>query len=400
LAGGAIAIAAWVFSFAGRVIDAPEMPVARVARGDVSAWIASNGKVEPTEPHVIVAHLDGFVREVLVSEGAVAAPGQLLLTLDDTALRAQLAQAKEELLAAQEQLRIANAGGNAEERAKLEEDLHRADAELVKLGRDCDSLRRLVAKQAATPDELAQAALALEQAEAQQQFLVRKRGDLQQRASFDARRAGLLAERARQTILSLEEQLRSTRVAAPVAATIYRLPVRVGQHVQIGDSLAEVADLSRVRVRAFIDEPELGSMAEGQAVVVTWDALAGRSWTGRTEQVPKSVVARGGRSVGEVLCSVDNDDMQLLPNINVDVRVRTLVRPHAVTVPRAAVRVAGTQRYVYLVKDHRLERQPVTVGIASTTEYEVLQGLSEGDLVALPGELEPRDGMTVRSTVR
>jgi HlyD family secretion protein len=400
LAGVAVAIAAGGIAFATRMVDAPEMPAARVARGDVSAWIATNGKVEPTEPHVTVAHLDGFVREVLVTEGAVAAPGQLLLTLDATELRAQLAHAREELLAAQEQMRIATAGGSAEELAKLEEDLRRTDAELVKLGRDRDSLLRLVEKQAATPDELTQAALALEQAEAQRQFLVRKRGDLQQRASFDARRAGLLATRARQTILSLEEQLRSTRVAAPVAATVYRLPVRVGQHVQIGDSLAEVADLSRVRVRAFIDEPELGSVAVGQVVVVTWDALAGRSWTGRTEQVPKSVVPRGGRSVGEVLCSVDNGDMQLLPNINVDVRVRTQVRPHAVTVPRSAVRVAGDQRYVFLVKDHRLERRPITVGIASTSEYEVLQGLSEGDLVALPGEVEPRDGMTVRSTVR
>jgi len=398
--GVGIAGLAGVISFGARMIDAPEMAVARVARRDVSAWIETNGKVEPTEPHVIVAHLDGFVREVLITEGAVAAPGQLLVTLDATELRAQLARAREELLTAQEQSRIAINGGDADELAKLEQDLHRTGAELVKLGRDRDSLRRLVERQAATADELAQAVLALERAETERQFLVRKRGDLRQRASFDARRAGLLAERARQTILSLEEQLRSTRVAAPVAATIYRLPVRVGQHVQIGDSLAEAADLSRVRVRAFIDEPELGSVGVGQAVLVTWDALAGRSWAGRTEQIPKSVVPRGGRTVGEVLCSVDNADGQLLPNVNVDVRVRTQVRPKAVAVPRPAVRVAGNQRYVFLVKDQRLQRQPITVGIASTSEYEVLQGLSEGDLVALPGDVEPRDSMRVRSTVR
>ena len=332
--GVAIAVVAVGVVFAARMRDAPEISASRVVRKDVSAWIASNGKVEPTEPHVIVARLDGFVREVLVTEGASAAPGQLLLTLDATELRAQLAHAREELLAAQEQMRIATAGGSTEELAKLEEDLRRTDAELLKLGRDRDSLQRLVAKQAATPDELAQAALALERADAERQFLVRKRGDLQQRASFDVRRAGLVAERARQTILSLEEQLRSTRVAVPVAATVYRLPVRVGQHVQIGDSLAEVADLSRVRVRAFIDEPELGSVGVGQAVQVTWDGRPNRSWAGRVEQVPKSVVARGGRSVGEVLCSIDNDDLQLLPNINVDVRVRTRVRPDAVTAPR------------------------------------------------------------------
>jgi HlyD family secretion protein len=387
-------------SFATRAIDAPEMPTARVVRSDLSTWIVSNGKVEPIEPKVVVARLDSFVREVFVTAGALAVPGQPLLTLEATEVRAQLARTREEQLAAREQLRVATAGGNAEELAKLEADLQRTDAELSKLRRDRDLLERLVQKQAATPDELAQAALALERAGTERHFLERKRVDLGQRAGFDAQRAGLEVERARQTILSLESQLRSTQVTASEAGTIYSLPVKAGQLVHAGDPLAEMADLRHVRVRAFIDEPELGSIAVGQTVLITWDALAGRSWTGRTAQIPKSVVQRGGRSVGEVLCSVDNEDMTLLPNINVDIRVRVQVRPQALTVPRAAVRVAAEQRYVFLVKDHRLKRQPIKVGIASTGEYEVLEGLSDGDLVALPGEVEPRDGMTVRSTTQ
>jgi RND family efflux transporter MFP subunit len=213
-------------------------------------------------------------------------------------------------------------------------------------------------------------------------------------------RARLLTERAHQTILALEDQLRSTEVVATAAGTVYHLPVRAGQHVQAGDLLAEVADLHHVRVRAFIDEPELGSLASGQAVLITWDALPGRSWAGRTVQIPTSVVPRGGRSVGEVLCSVDNDQMKLLPNINVDVRVCSAVRSHVLTVPRSAVRAAGANRYVFLMQDHRLKRHPITVGIASTREYEVLEGLSDGDLVAIGGDVEPRDDMIVRSVVR
>jgi hypothetical protein len=115
-----------------------------------------------------------------LSPKALASPGQLLLTLDAAEIRAQLAHTREEQLAAQEHRRIAIAGGNAEELARLEGDLHRTDAELVKLGRDRDSQRRPVEKQAATPDELAQVALALERATAERQFFVRKCGDLQQ----------------------------------------------------------------------------------------------------------------------------------------------------------------------------------------------------------------------------
>jgi RND family efflux transporter MFP subunit len=380
--------------------EVPEMPVTRIVRKDVTAWITSNGQVEPREPHVIAARVDSFVREVHVAPGAMVTAGQSVLTLDATELRAQLARAREEELAAEEQLRIANAGGNAQEQARLESDVRRTDAERLKLVRDRDALQRLVERQAATLEDLAEASIAFERADAERQFLERKRDDLQQRARVDARRASLVAEQSGQTIRLLEDQLRSTAVAAPVAGTVYSVAVKVGQHVRIGDGLAEVADLHQVRVRAFIDEPELGSVGVGQEVLITWDALPGRSWAGRTERVPMAVVPRGGRSVAEVLCAVGNDDVRLLPNINVDVRLRQQSRSHVVAVPRAAVRAAGEERYVFLVRDRRLERRPIAVGIAGTSEYEVLEGLSEGDLVALPGEMALRDGMTVRSVIR
>jgi HlyD family secretion protein len=328
------------------------------------------------------------------------AAGQPVLTLDATELRAQLARAREEELAAEERMRIANAGGNAEEQARLESDVRRTDAERLKLGRDRDALQRLVGRQAATLEDLAEASMAFERADAERQFLERKRDDLQQRARVDARRASLVAEQSRQTMRLLEDQLQSTAVAAPVAGTVYSVAVKVGQHVRIGDVLAEVADLHQVRVRAFIDEPELGSVGVGQEVLITWDALPGRSWAGRTERVPKAVVPRAGRSVAEVLCAVGNDDVRLLPNINVDVRLRQQSRSHVVAVPRAAVRAAGEERYVFLVRDRRLERRPIAVGIAGTSEYEVLEGLSEGDFVALPGDMALRDGMRVGSVIR
>ena len=57
-----------------------------------------------------------------------------------------------------------------------------------------------------------------------------------------------------------------------------------------------------------------------------------------TQQIPKQVVPHGMRSVGEVLCSVDNGELELLPNINVEVTVLILERRDVVVVPRAAVR--------------------------------------------------------------
>jgi HlyD family secretion protein len=400
LGGAGIVAIAVGFAFTANSVGVPEVTVADVVRKDLSTWVSSNGRVEPVDPQLVVARMDTFVRSVSVTEGAAVVAGQPLITLDDADLRAQLARAREEYVAAQEQVRASTTDGGARELDRIEADLRRTDAELAKLRADRSSLERLVDRQAATRDELKQATVALEQAEAERDFLARRRADLQQRAGSESQRAALKAEQARQTIVTLEEQLRSTQVVAAAATTVYRLTVRRGEHVHVGDTLAELADLGQVRVRAFVDEPELGSIVSGQQVLIMWDALPGRSWAGRTTQVPAAVVPRGGRSVGEVLCSVDNRDRRLLPNINVDVRVRTSSRPSALVVPRTAVRGSGRTRYVFVVKDSRLQQQTVSLGIASTSDYEVLDGLSEGDRVALSIGGEARDGMAVRSGAR
>src|SRR5262245_43821029 len=329
----AVAVVAVGFAFSTNSAGAPVVTVAAVARKDLSAWISSNGRVEPIDPQLAVARIDTFVRTVFVTEGATVAPGQRLITLDDTDLRAQLARAREEYVAAQEQVRATNSDSGVRELDRIDADLQRTDAELTKLRADRSSLQRLVDRQAATRDELAQVTVALEQAEAEREFLARRRADWQQRARSEVQRAGFKAEQARQTILTLEEQLRSTQVVAAAGTTIFRLPAKLGQHVHAGDTLAELADLRRVRVRVFVDEPELGSILPGQEVLIAWDALPGRSWAGRTIQVPASVVPRGGRSVGEVLCSVDNRDLSLLPITHVDLRVSSTTRPLAIAAP-------------------------------------------------------------------
>jgi HlyD family secretion protein len=176
--------------------------------------------------------------------------------------------------------------------------------------------------------------------------------------------------------------------------------VKTGDYVKLGELLAEMADLHKVRVRAFIDEPEMGGLEPGLPVKITWDALPTRSWPGLTEMIPKQVVPRGSRSVGELLCSVDNDKLELLPNTNVNVRINSRERQNVLTVPRGTVETVGGQSFVFVVKSgvgtSVLQRHPIQVGIADATNYEVVSGLTQQDVIALPGDAEFRDGMAVR----
>ena len=141
--------------------------------------------------------------------------------------------------------------------------------------------------------------------------------------TLDANQAPLRCSKRRaKSRRSKKKCATATSPRRPTARSI-RLPVKTGDYVHVGDLLAEMANLHQVRVRAFIDEPELGALAPNEPVRITWDALPNRVWIGKTETIPKQVVARGARSVGELLCTVDNDKLELLPNINVNVRINS-----------------------------------------------------------------------------
>ncbi len=383
-------------------------PVAKImavkpVRENLVASVSSNGKVEPISPYVMRAQLDTFVEKVHVLEGQAVKKGQLLLELDVKDAAALLAQAQSRLLQAQDDLRAAQGGGRSDAAAKASGDLAKAIAEHDRVRRNHDALQRLIAQQAATKDELAANELELTKAQTDVDRQTAVKQEFDRAVKLDTGKYGLNVQQAQNEVAALNEKVRDGKITAPADGTLYSLPVRQGDFVKVGDLLAEMADLHKVRVRAFVDEPELGGLEPNEPVHITWDALPNRSWEGKTAVIPKQVVPRGSRSVGELLCSVNNEKLELLPNINVDVRISARERINVLTVPRSAVESDGGKRFVFVVKDgginvgkNSLERRPIAVGIADAANYEVLAGLSEGEMVALPGDFDLRDGMLVK----
>jgi HlyD family secretion protein len=380
-------------------------PVAKISatkpvRQNIVSSIGSNGKVEPISPYTVRAQMDTFVEKVYASEGQNVKKGQLLLVLNVKNPAAQLAAAKGKLLSAQDALRSAQTGGRADEAARVSGDLAKAVAERDRQLHDHDSLERLLAEGAATKEELAANELLLAKARAEVEKLAAAKQEFTRQVSLDGSRAALALEQAQSDVAVLEEKVRQGRIIAPVDSTLYALPVRTGDYVKTGDLLAEMADLHKVRVRAFIDEPEMGGLEPDLPVKITWDALPNRSWLGKTEIIPKQVVARQSRSVGELLCSVANDKLELLPNTNVNVKITSKERVNVVTVPRGAVETENGKRYVFVVRDGvgktTLEKREIQVGIADATSFEVISGLQGSEVVALPGEFDLKDRMAVK----
>jgi HlyD family secretion protein len=264
-------------------------------------------------------------------------------------------------------------------------------------------LQRLLAQQAATREELAANELEVTKAQAEVIRLTATKNEFARGVHLDSARESLQVQQAQSEVAALEVKVRDGHITAPADGTLYSLPVRQGDYVKTGDLLAEMADLHKVRVRAFVDEPEIGALQPGQPVRITWDALPGRTWLGQTEIVPKQVVARGTRSVGELLCSVNNDKLELLPNVNVSVRINSQERSNVLVIPRGTVATENGKQFVFVVKraglavgKSVLEKREIQLGIADAVHYQVLSGLDAKDLIALPGDVDLQDGMRVK----
>ncbi len=393
----AVLVVVILIVLAGRA-QAPAVPIVTVSREDLASAITSNGKVEPISPYIARAQFPTFVDKVMATEGQAVHRGQVILILADADTRSQLAQARGDLITAQTTLQNARAGGPPSEVAQLAGDLQKAQSQVANLERTHKALADLVAKQAATQDELAQNEAALAQARANLQSLQQRAEALKQQARVDVESASLRVKQLQDQVQAFEGRLRSATVTALLDGTLYSLPVHVSDYVKVGDVLAEMADLRQVRVRAFVDEPDLGWLASDEDVKVSWDAMPNRTWTGKVEQVPKQVVARGTRSVGEVLCSVKNENVELLPNVNVEVHIIVRQRPGVLVISRKAVRYDNGQHYVFVFDGEKVHRRDITVGVASNEKYEVVSGLALGDKIALPVDIDLKDGMEIRPT--
>lgn len=375
--------------------QAPEVQVAQVKRENLSASITSNGKVEPVQPSVAVAQYATSVVSVNAVAGQAVRKGQLILTLNSDAPRQGLDKAQADLLAAQQQIRDARTGGPPGQVAELDGNLQKAKISLANLEKSQQVLTRLVAEKAATKDQLQQNQIQISIAQTSVESLQQQKAALASQAQENVQGAHLAEQQARSEIAMFEKQIASATVKSSINGTLYSLPVYWGEYVPVGTLLSGIADLHNVRVRAFIDEPDLGVLAANLPVEITWDGMPGHVWQGRTETVPKQVTTQGVRSVGEVLCSIQNSNLELIPNLSVDVRIEWSERQNTLVVPRGAVHASGPQHFVFVISDDTLHRRSVQLGIADPTVFEIVSGLSEGDRVALSGDITLRDGMTV-----
>lgn len=361
--------------------DAVPIRAAKVQRGNIRSVISTNGKIEPVLNFEAHAPIGTTVRKVLVKEGDHVKTGQLLVQLNDAEAREQAARALSQISGADADLNAVKNGGTQEEVLTVDTDLAKARTERDAAQHNLDALQRLQQQGAASPGEVRNAQDQLARSQADVKLLEQKQRDRYSKS--EVARVESQKSAAQASYSAAQDILSQLDIRAPFDGVVYSLPAKPGLYVNPGDLVLQEADLSKVLVRAFVDEPDVGRLALGDKVEVTWDGLPGKTWNTTVSSLPSTMKLRNTRTVGETTCIVENSDFRLLPNINVGVTIVSAEHHDVLTVPREAVRLTDDKPYVYQVDNDELVKHQIQTAISDLTNVEVTGGLSENALVAL-----------------
>jgi HlyD family secretion protein len=291
-----------------------------VERGDVVAMVSATGTISPVNLVDISSKISGLIQEMKVKENDQVKVGQILLSLDDTHLRAQVAQA---------QARLINAKGIYERTRELE----------------------------------AMGAVAIQQLDTSlSDYNVAQ-------ATYD------------DTISQLNDTIIRSPINGQVIGKPTPAGQAVAPGVSTPMVLLTVADMSKMQIETQVDESDIGQMQVGQKVTFTVDAYQGKNFSGVVSNISQKANVVSNVVYYKVLVDVDAAENLLKPTMTARVSIIVAERKGVLMVPLATVKSNNGKFYVMTVKNGTEQATTVTTGITGEAKIEILSGLVEGDQV-------------------
>ena len=215
-------------------------------------------------------------------------------------------------------------------------------------------------------------------------------------------------EQAKADIVKVRRNLGYATITSPIDGVVISCAVEEGQTVAAGFETPTLftiaADLTQMQVVADVDEADIGQVADGQRVQFTVDAYPDDTFEGTVEQVRLEATTESSVVTYEVVITAYNPDLKLKPGLTANVTIFTLEKDDALAVPTKALRfvpdaellgelgltveqpaeqtVAG-RREIWVKEGQTLSARFVVTGAASGDRTEIVEGLSDGDVVAV-----------------
>lgn len=364
----AIVLCAWAFAF----LRGPALPGYGVAAGPLVQDVVATGRIAAPSRVEVGAEIAGLVLERRVTDGDRVAPGDVLVVLRARDLEAR----RDEARAALATLRQAD---RPEAQARLRE----ASAALAQSERDYARRRELGARQLVARESVEQAA----------QAVVAARAAVDQaRVAAAAVSGGAREAQLREQLAGAEAQLERAVVRATVAGTVLARHVEPGDVVRAGDALLDIARDAPGEMLVPMDEKHLARVRVGQSATCIADAFPDRPFAATVFHVAPGVDP--ARGTVDVRLRIDPEATFVRQDMTATATIHTGRRDKALVVPNDALlgaSDASDRATVLRVRDGRVQRTPVRLGLRGLAASEVVEGLRAGDQVVAAGALAPAD---------
>ena len=342
--------------------------------------VVATGRVVTVSRTQVGSEITGVVLKRLVQEGDRVTRGDLLLVLRSDELTAQVRQAE----AALNELMSST-------RPQASVDLANAQVQLAQASRELQR-RRILAKDSVISKE------ELEQSE-KAESLARNNVE-SARLKALALAPGKAEEIVlRERLVALQAQLAKTQVRSEVTGIVLTRNVEPGDLVQPGMTLFTIALDGNTEIRVPLDERNLPRLALQQNASVIADAYPDRPFPAQINFIAPSIDPE--RGTVEVRLTVDPVPDFLRQDMTVSVNIETDKRAHARVIPNDALgNVQGNKAIVLLLRDGKIHRQTVTLGLRGLAMSEVVSGLQDGEQVLADAVSPLKDGTRARLTLQ
>ena len=353
----------------------PLLPSYEVVSSPLIQTVVASGRVEKVSRTQIGSEITGVVLERLVQEGDRVSRGDVLLVLKSDEISAQVRQAEAEL----KELATTR-------RPQAEFDLANAKVQLEQAQRE--AVRRRNTE------------LGILSAEEREKSIEAEKLARNNLESARLKVASLAPDKVEETKLreqlaALQAQLAKTKIRAEVSGIILTRNVEPGDLVQPSQTLFTIALDGATEIRVPFDERNLPLLALQQKAAVITDAYPDQPFPAHINFIAPSIDAQ--RGTVDVRLTVDPVPDFLRQDMTVSVNVETNKREQTLVIPNDALSsISGNKAMVILVRDRKIQRHPITLGLRGLVMSEVVAGLKEGDHVLTDAESVLKDGIRVR----
>lgn len=365
---GIVIIAGGFFLFSGKKAGGRMvLETEKVGRTSITNVVTATGTVEPVTEVDVGTQVSGIIDKLYVDYNDVVTAGQLIAEMDKVTLEAELQSATAQL-----------------DKSKSEYEYQQKNYARSKV---------LFEKKLISDTEYETATYNYEQAKANY-------------------------EESQASMVKVRRNLEYATITSPINGVVINKAVEEGQTVAAGFETPTLftiaADLTKMQIIADVDEADIGSVQDGQRVSFTVDAYPNDVFEGKVEQIRLGESSDSSTSSSssssstvvtyEVVISADNPDLKLKPRLTANITIYTMERNDVLSIPNKALRFIADasmleplgltvenptmqapegKRLVWVEEGTQLKPKAITVGSSNNNVTEVVDGLQEGEIVAV-----------------